>query len=453
MDSNRDDRQQLEHWDRRHVWHAFTQMADYEPLMVESAQGCWLTTSNGQRLLDGASSLWCNVHGHRHPRMDAAVIEQLGKVAHVTNLGMSNPTTIRLTKKLLEVVPPTLDCVFFSGDGASAVEAALKIAIQYWRQCDQPDRTQFIALGNSYHGDTIGSISVGGIKRLRDPFSSILFDVIHGPCPDRFRLPPEVGAEQATVHYLNAYEQLLDQHAGTIAAVIVEPIFQCAAGMIEHPHGFLAGLRRLTASRNILLIVDEIATGMGRTGKMWACQWEAVDPDIMCIGKGLTGGYLPMAATLTSRRVFEAFYSQNDTSKAFLHGHTYGGNPLAAAAALATLQIFEDEHTLEQIEETSRMLADRLLPLKQHPHVGDIRQRGLIAAVELVASRQPYQDYHIAEKRGSLACKAALSQGVWLRPLGNVVPLVPPFCISRAEIELLVDALWHGIDEATMRSD
>ncbi len=449
VDIERADVDCLKQWDKDHVWHAFTQMAEYEPLIIESAQGAWLKTVDGQRLLDGASSLWCNVLGHRHPRLDAAISDQLGKVAHVTNLGVSNPTTIRLAVKLLQVAPASLECVFFSGDGASAVEVALKMVVQFWRQNSQPQRRRFIALGGAYHGDTVGCVSVGGIARLRDPFDSMLFDVIHGPCPDAFRLPNGVQPEQACAHYVDEYRKLLDKHAGEIAAVIVEPLMQCAAGMVQQPAGFISGLRQLTADRDILLIVDEIAVGMGRSGKMWACQWENVEPDLMCIGKGLSGGYMPMAATLTSRRVWDAFLGTHQESRAFLHGHTYGGNPLGAAVSLATLQIFEDERTLDRVLELSKALAECLRALSDHPHVGNIRICGLIAAIDLVGSRLPRQEFASIDRRGVAVCDVARQHGVWLRPLGNIVPLVPPLCISPAEIKLLVDAVSHGIEAAT----
>ncbi len=306
--------QELLDWDRSHYWHAFTQMAEYEPFVIDRADGVWLFDTTGRPFLDGVSSMWCNVHGHRHPAIDQAIVDQLQRVAHVTSLGMSNPTTIELVKRLVELTPAGLETVFFSSDGACSVEIALKMAFQYWRQIasPQPQRNLFLALGDAYHGDTLGGVSVGGVSRFHAMFDPLLFDVVRGPCPDGYRLPPELSNEKCLAgdveigdctktplaeFYLSKYAQLIETYSDRLAAVIVEPIVQGAAGMVMHPPGFLQGLRALTQRHGILLIADEVATGMGRTGRMWACDWEGVEPDFMCLGKGLTGGYLPMAAT------------------------------------------------------------------------------------------------------------------------------------------------------------
>lgn len=427
-------------------------MAEYEPLVVDRAAGVWLFDSTGRALLDGVSSLWCNVHGHRHPAIDQAILDQLGRVAHVTSLGMSNSTTIDLVKRLVEVTPDGLECVFFSSDGACAVEVALKMAFQYWRQIasPQPQRDLFLALGDAYHGDTLGSVSVGGVSRFHAMFDPLLFDVVRGPCPDSYRLPERILPEHATEFYLSEYERLIDVFQDRLAAVVVEPLVQGAAGMVMHPPGFLRGLRELTRRYEILLIADEVATGMGRTGRLWACEWEDVQPDFLCTGKGLTGGYLPMAAAITTREVWNAFLGSYQQSKSFFHGHTFGGNPLAAAAALATLAIFETENTLENVERQGTYLSACLKPLETHPLVGSIRRKGLMAAVELVSNRAAQTPFPWVERRGWRACQAALKYDVWLRPLGNVIVIMPPLCCREEHIEQLAAAVIHGVHSATV---
>jgi adenosylmethionine---8-amino-7-oxononanoate aminotransferase len=438
---------ELRRLDRSAVWHAFSQMESYDGLIIDSAQGCWLTDMDGRRYLDGASSLWCNIHGHRHPHIDQAIRDQLDRVAHVTNLGMSHPITITLAKRLVDLSPTGLEHVFFCGDGASAVEVAMKLAFQYWRQCEapQPQRTTFLALGNAYHGDTIGTVSVGGVSRFHDLFKPLLFPILRGPCPDSYRLPPNIAAENATEHYLAEYRVLLERHAHELVAVIVEPLVQGAAGVVMHPPGFLKGIADLCKEFGCLWIADEIAVGMGRTGKLFACEHESVSPDFMCIGKGLTGGYLPMSATLATDKIWEAFLGTHEQSRSFLHGHTYGGNPLAAAAACATLDLFEIEGTLDSMPTKSSYLNEQLQALCQHPEVGDVRQRGMLAAVELVKDKKSKEAIPWQEQRAARVCQRALEKGVWLRPLGNVIPILPPLCVSEQELKILVDALKYGL--------
>lgn len=437
-----------QHWDRLHYWHAFTQMAEYDPLIIERAEGVWLFDQDGRRLLDGVSSMWCNVHGHQHPRIDAAIKEQLSRVAHVTSLGMSNPTTIELTKRLVGATPAGLECIFYSSDGSSAVEVALKMAFQYWRQCSapEPQRDLFLAVGNAYHGDTLGSVSVGGVSRFHAMFDPLLFDVVRGPCPDTYRRPAGMSDADLTANYLSQYAKLFDQYAGRLAAVIVEPLVQGAAGMVMQPAGFLRGLRELASQHDVFMIADEIAVGMGRTGRLWACEWEQVQPDFLCAGKGLSGGYLPLAATLTTRRVWDAFLGEYAQSRSFFHGHTYGGNPLACAAAIASLELFDEERTLANVEQRGQQLEAGLQRFCQHRHVGDIRRCGLIAAIELVADRATQSAFPWAERRGHLVCQAALSRGVWLRPLGNVIVVMPPLCVQPSHIEQIVDAIGYGLE-------
>jgi len=438
---------ELRSLDRSIVWHAFSQMSNYDGLIIDTAQGCWLTDIEGNRYLDGASSLWCNIHGHRHPHIDQAIRDQLDRVAHVTNLGMSHPTTIRLAQRLVDLAPAGLEHVFFSSDGASSVEVAMKLAFQYWRQCDTPEpkRTTFLALGSAYHGDTLGTVSVGGVSRFHALFEPLLFPVLRGPCPDSYRLPAGIELGQATEHYLQGYRRIFEAHAGEIIAVLVEPLLQAAAGMVIQPAGFLSGLAMLCKEFDCLLIADEIAVGMGRTGKMFACEHESVDPDFLCIGKGLTGGYLPMSATLTSNRVWKAFLGKHEDSKSFLHGHTYGGNPLSAAAAHATLDVFVSERTLENLCPKIDLLRSRLDLLRSCSDVGDIRQFGMMAAIELVSDKATKIPIPWQEQRAGRVCRRALEMGVWLRPIGNIIPIVPPLSVTEKELELLTNSLEYGL--------
>ena len=441
----------LRRWDRQNYWHGFTQMAEHEPFLIERAEGCTLFDAEGREYLDAVSSLWCNVHGHRHPKIDAAVRSQLDRVAHCTSLGAASPTTVRLAKRLADISPPGLEHVFFSDSGSTAVEAALTIAFQYWQQRDkpQPEKTQFVALDQAYHGDTLGAVSVGGMQQFHATYRPLLFDVFRLPTPDSYRMPKGVEADGLLDHHLAAAEALLAEHHHEIAAFIIEPLVQGAAGMIMHPPGYLRGVRELTRKYDVLLIADEVAVGMGRTGTMFACDQEDVVPDLLCLAKGITGGYLPLAATVATGEVWNAFLGGYAEMKTFFHGHTYGGNPLAAAAALATLDVFEEESTLERLPAKIKRLDDRLRRLSDHPHVGDARQRGLMAGVELVRDRGTATPYAWQERRGLRVCDHARRQGVWLRPLGDVVVIMPPLSITVDQIDQIMDVVEQSIDAAT----
>jgi adenosylmethionine-8-amino-7-oxononanoate aminotransferase len=442
---------ELEQWDRQIVWHAFTQMSEYEPLIIERAAGCTLIDIDGREYLDGVASLWCNIHGHRHPRLDAAVRDQLDRVAHVTSLGASNPTTIRLAKRLVDIAPAGLTRVFFSDNGATAVEVAIKMALQYWRQRSDPrgEKTRYLALGNAYHGDTLGVVSVGGVERFHAMFRPLLFDVLRAPAPDMYRLPEGVTQETVLQQYLGAVEHILEEHHNQLAAVVIEPLVQAAAGMMMHPRGYLRGLRELTRRYDVLLVADEVAVGFGRTGTMFACQQEEVTPDLLCLAKGLSGGYLPVAATLATDEIWQAFCGTYAESKTFFHGHTYGGNPLGAAVALATLDVFEEEQTLANLQPKIRRLGEHLRRLAQHPHVGDARQCGMIGAVELVRDRATKEPYPWEEKRGQRVCDVARGHGVLLRPLGNVLVILSPLSVTLDELDRIVAAMEAGIVAAT----
>ena len=442
---------ELHEWDQQHVWHAFTQMAEYTPFIVERGHGCTLFDIHGQPYLDGVSSLWCNVHGHNHPRINQAIRDQLDQVSHVTSLGASNPTTIRLARRLVERSPAALQHVFFASDGAAAVEVALKIAFQYWQQRTdpKPEKTRYLAFQQAYHGDTLGSVSVGGVDRFHNMFRPLLFDVVRAPIPDRYHLPKGVTPQSASEFYLQQLEALLETHHQELAAVIIEPLIQAAAGMVFHPDGFYRELRNLTRRFDVLLIADEVAVGWGKTGTLFASEQEQVCPDLLCLGKGLAGGYLPLSATLATTPLWEAFLGSHADLRTFYHGHTFSGNPLAAAAALATLDVFDEEETLRKIPEKSRLLSDYLAPLASHPHDGDIRQRGLIAAIELVRDRDHGEPFAWSERRGQRVCDFALSRGVWLRPLGDVIVVMPPLAIQPEELQQIAEAVRDGIDHAT----
>jgi adenosylmethionine-8-amino-7-oxononanoate aminotransferase len=363
---------------------------------------------------------------------------------------MAHPTTVKLARRLVELAPAGLNHIFFSDDGATAVEVALKMAFQYWRQrrvgsAHQDQRTKYLAWDNAYHGDTLGSVSVGGVARFHAMFRPLLFDVIRLPAPDMYRLPLGVTLAVACDYYLGQLETALKEHANELAAVVIEPLLQAAAGIITHPPGFLRGVRDLTKKYGVLLIADEVAVGFGRTGKMFACEHENVVPDFLCLAKGLTGGYLPLAATLATDEIYNAFLGRYEESKTFFHGHTYGGNPLGAAAALATLEIFDREQTLTHLQPKIDRLAQHLAGICDHPHVGDIRQRGLIAGIEVVRDRATKEPYPWDEKRGLRVCQHALDEGVWLRPLGNVIVIMPPLAISFAELDRICLAVEHGI--------
>ena len=444
----------LHELDRTVLWHAFSQMSEYDGLIIERAEGSWLTDIHGKKYFDGASSLWCNLFGHRVAQIDRALIDQLGQVAHVTNLGMSHPVSIRLAERLTQIAGRGLEHVFFAGDGASAVEVAMKLAFQYWGQCDRPEpgRTKFLALGDAYHGDTIGTVSVSGVSLFQKTFEPLLFEVLRGPCPDDYRRPQAISSSEACAHYLEAYEAILIEHHRSIAAVIAESCIQGAAGFVMQPKGFLAGLAKLCKKYNVLLILDEIAVGMGRTGRMFAFEHEeiaaggVIEPDFLCLGKGLTGGYLAMSATLSSRRIWEAFLGDYTESKTFFHGHTYGGNPLAAAAGLAVLDLLEGHlgdgrFSLEAIRANSECFAKVLEPLEDSPIIGQVRRLGMMAALVLVASKEtksPFQGY---KRMGKQICEQAISRGLWLRPLGDVVPILPAVTTPTQELVWLGETL------------
>jgi adenosylmethionine-8-amino-7-oxononanoate aminotransferase len=441
------DSAQLAVWDQEHYWHAFTQMAEYVPLVIARAEGVWLYDTDGNRYLDGISSMWCNLFGHRNPQVDAAIRDQLEQVAHATSLGLATPPAIELAKRLAELAPGDLDHVFFGSDGSSAIEAAIKIAFQYWRQCakPQPQKTKYIALGEAYHGDTIGSASVGGIDRFNAAFQPLLFDVIRLRTPNAQTMPPHTGAE----YYLAELEETLAREHESVAAMVIEPCLQAAAGMIFHPPGYLRGVRNLTRKYNVLLIADEIVTGCGRTGPLFACGSENVVPDLLCLGKSLTGGYLPLSATIATPEVYGAFLGSAISARAFRHGHTYAGNPLGAAAALATLELLTSSEVQQNLSAKVDQLTAMLAGLRSQPHVAATRQMGMIAALELTPNDDLNQRYPTEMRIAYQICRAALQRGLWLRPLGDTLVIMPPLSITSQELVFYFDALSAAIAEVT----
>ncbi len=440
---------ELAAWDHAHLWHPFTQMVDWlaeEPLIIAAAEGSYLVDCNGKRYLDGVSSLWCNVHGHRRTELDAALRAQLDRVAHSTLLGLANVPSILLAKRLADITPSRLTRVFYSDAGATAVEIALKMAFQYWRLRGDRRRTQFVALTESYHGDTLGAVSVGYSELFHRYFEPLLFPCLKLNPPHVYRWQRRMSDTQALQAAVTEAETLLDARGGDIAALIIEPLMQGAAGMWAQPLGYVRALRDLTQRHGILLICDEVATGFGRTGKMFAVEHDLVEPDLLCLGKGISGGYLPLAATLASEEIFGAFLGKYEEFKTFFHGHTYTGNPLACAVALASLDVFEHDRVLENVEARSRRLQGILrrdfLPLT---HVGDVRQWGLMVGVELVRDRGTREPYAPAEQVGAHVIMEARRRGVIVRPLGNVIVLMPPLSISQAELDHLCAVVCDAI--------
>jgi len=437
--------------DHQYLWHPFTQQADWEgdadPVIIRSARGRWLTDSRGRKLLDGVSSLWCNVHGHRVPAIDRAIKRQLGKVAHSTLLGSSNEPAILLAERLVKMSPKGLTRVFYSDSGSEANEIALKMAFQYWRQVPRPEpgRTRFLTLREGYHGDTLGAVSQGGIDLFHGIFGPLLFKNYQVPNPHLIRRGRPLSSKAWLQESLAPVEKILRKHASRIAAVHLEPLVSGAGGMWMHPDGFLRGIRRLCDQTGTLLIVDEVATGFGRLGTMFACQQEGVRPDLMAMAKNLTGGYLPLAATLASDRVYEAFKGTFQSLHTFYHGHTFTGNQLACAAALANLDLVERPSFLKGVRDKSKLLARELEPLQSHPRVGEIRLRGLMGGVELVTDRKTGKAYPYEWKMGYRVCAEARRRGVLLRPLGNVVVLMPPLGVSRGELKTLARVIRESI--------
>jgi len=431
------------------LWYPFTAMQDWEQhtqLSISAGQGNYLIADDGTRYLDGVASLWTNVHGHNHPHLNKAITEQVQKISHSTLLGLSNPLAEKLATELATITPEGLNHVFFSDSGSTAVEIALKQAFQYWQIKGHPEKQHFIHLDQAYHGDTLGAVAVGGIDIFHQVFGPLLIETHGIPCPNGYFHSRHTSQEAQEQTSLQALEERLNTSAETIAALIMEPLVQGAGGILTHTASYLAKVAQLCLQHDVLLILDEVATGFGRTGTLFAAEQADLSPDLMCLAKGITGGYLPLAATMCSDRIYNAFLAPRHEGKTFFHGHTYTGNALACAAALANLEIFESEQTMAHQASKGDYLRTRLSALGDHPHVGDIRQCGLMVGVELVADRQTGASFPSEQFVGHQVCMEARRHGVIIRNLSDVIVLMPPLSITHDEIDLLTEALGKGID-------
>jgi adenosylmethionine-8-amino-7-oxononanoate aminotransferase len=424
----------LTQWDKSHAWHPYTQMQDWtapahQPLFITRGEGVWLYDIEGKRYLDGNSTIWTNLHGHRHPRLDAALAAQAAKIAHVSALGFANEPATRLARALVQLWPAgTLQRVFFSDDGSTAIECAVKMALQYHQLTGHPERSGFAAFENAYHGDTMAAATLGGISTFTERFRRFGLSTRHFPD-------------------MAALKQMPRETSGTLAAVIIEPLIQGSAGMQTWPPGMLQALRVWCDERGVLLICDEVLTGFGRTGRMFACHHEGVVPDFLCLAKGLTGGYLPLAATLTRENIYEAFLGRYEELKTFFYGHSYTGNPLACAVALASLEVFAEEDTLTRLQPRIALMSELLSDLKaRHPqHLGAVRQCGFIAGLDVLADAPAGRPFPWQDQTGARICLAARDAGLLTRPIRDTLILMPPLCTSEAELRHAVQALSHGM--------
>ena len=438
--------------DLARVWHPCTQMKDHEclPMIpIRRARGVWLEDFDGNRYLDAISSWWVNLFGHAHPRIAAAVQAQARTLEHVMLAGFTHEPVVRLSEALVGIAPPGLSRCFYADNGSSAVEVALKMSFHYWLNRGEPARTRFVTLSNSYHGETLGALAVGDVPLYKATYRPLLMDCLVAPSPDGYGRAPGESREDFAARRLADLEELLARHEGEVCAVIVEPLVQCAGGMRMHPPAYLAGLRRACDRHRVHLIADEIAVGFGRTGTMFACEQAGVSPDFLCLSKGLTGGFLPLSVVLTGEEIYRAFYDDYGTLRAFLHSHSYTGNPLACAAALATLELFAGEDVLGSNRRKAARMAAAVAGLEDHPRVGEVRQSGMILAIEMAKDGPGRTPYPWQERRGLAVYRHALGRGVLLRPLGNVVYFMPPYVIDEEGIDLMAHTAVEGIDLAT----
>ncbi|PID23154.1 adenosylmethionine--8-amino-7-oxononanoate transaminase [Sporosarcina sp. P3] len=435
---------------KQYMWLPFTQMSDYEkdPLIIASGEGVTVTDIHGKTYLDGYSSLWLNVHGHRKKELDEAIQTQLQSIAHSTLLGAANIPSILLAEKLVKLVPERLTRVFYSDSGATSVEIAVKMAYQYWQNKGLEKKTRFVTVSNGYHGDTVGTMSVGSIELYHKVYTSLLFNALVIPFPSVYRHPSgnEDIVRDESLHELRL---LFEERHEEIAGMVLEPMIQGAGGMNTMPPGYLKGVEKLCNEFNILLIVDEVATGFGRTGKMFAVEHEGIQPDLMTVAKGLTGGYLPVAATFSTEEIYDAFYGKYEEMKTFFHGHSYTGNQLGCAVALANLEIFEKEQLVKQSEEKAEFLKELLVDVKQLPHVGDVRQCGLMCGIEMVKDKHTKESFPLESRIAYRATLEMRKLGLLTRPLGDVIVLMPPLATSNEQLAKMVALMVEGIKAVT----
>jgi len=434
--------------DLAHVWHPCTQMKDHEsvPLIpLRAGSGVWLEDFAGKRYVDGISSWWVNLFGHANPRINAAVRAQLERLEHAIFAGFTHEPAVLLAEELTRIAPPGLNRCFFADNGSAAIEVAVKMSFHFWRNSGRTRKTRFITLGNSYHGETLGALAVGNVELYKSIYQPLLMDVITVPSPDSFLREAGSSEAQHAERMFAHMEAALARHHEEVAAVIVEPLVQCAGGMRMYDPHYLKLLRQACDRHGVHLIADEIAVGFGRTGTMFACEQAGIRPDYLCLSKGLTGGYLPLSVVLTTDAVYDAFYDEYTKLNAFLHSHSYTGNPLACAAANATLAIFREEPVLQRNRDTAARLAASVAHLRDHPHVAEIRQRGMILAIEVVKDRATREPFAWQERRGLRIYRHALERGALIRPLGTTVYFMPPYVIEPEQIELLARVATEGI--------
>ncbi|MDR6678552.1 adenosylmethionine--8-amino-7-oxononanoate transaminase [Pseudomonas oryzihabitans] len=445
-------------WMRRDLevlWHPCTQMKDHEQLPVipiRRGEGVWLEDFDGNRYLDAVSSWWVNVFGHANPRINDRIKAQVDQLEHVILAGFSHQPVIELSERLVALTPAGLDRVFYADNGSSCIEVALKMSYHYWRNVGQPEKRRFVTLTNSYHGETVAAMSVGDVALFTETYQGLLLDTLKVPSPDCYLRPEGMGWEEHSRQMFAHMERTLAEHHRSVAAVIVEPLIQGATGMRMYHPVYLRLLREACDRYGVHLIHDEIAVGFGRTGTMFACEQAGIRPDFLCLSKALTGGYLPLAACLTTDEVYQAFYADYDTLRAFLHSHSYTGNPLACAAALATLDIFAEDDVIAANQPLAQRMAEATAHLVEHPQVGEVRQTGMALAIEMTADKARRTPYPWQERRGLAVYQHALSRGALLRPLGNVVYFLPPYVITPEQIDFLAEVATQGIDLATRTS-
>lgn len=435
---------------KKYLWLPFTQMKDYEeaPLIIESGEGVKVRDTEGKEYYDGFSSVWLNVHGHRKEELDDAIRQQLDKIAHSTLLGMTNVPATELAERLVNITPAGLDRVFYSDSGATAVEIALKMAFQYWKNIGVKGKDKFITMKNGYHGDTVGAVSVGGIDIFHQIYQPLLFESLKVPYPFVYR-HPSGDAVACREECLQELKNTLELHHQKVAALIVEPMMQGAGGMIRMPEGFLSEVKHLCDEYGVLVIFDEVATGFGRTGKLFACEHEDVVPDIMTAGKGITGGYLPIAVTMTSEQIYQAFYADYTELKTFFHGHSYTGNQLGCAVALANIDLFEKENIVEHVSKASEFVHKELNGLYDLEHVGDIRQIGFMTGIELVKDKHTKEPFAWEQRMGYKVSLQIRKDGMLTRPMGDVLVFMPPLCSTEEELKVMIDIMKHSLQKVT----
>jgi len=449
MDTN----ESLKQRDLAHLWHPCSQMKDHEwlPLIpIKSGRGVWLEDFDGRRYLDAISSWWVNLFGHSHPYINAQIRDQLERLEHVILAGFTHEPVIQLSERLADITPPGLSRCFYADNGSSAVEVALKMSFHYWKNRGHTRKTKFITLGNSYHGETLGALAVGDVALYKETYQPLLMQVITVPSPDCFTRDPGSSWREHSERMFQHMRETLERHADEVCAVFVEPLVQCAGNMRMYDPVYLTLLRQACDEFDVHLIADEIAVGFGRSGTMFACEQAQVSPDILCLSKGLTGGYLPLSVAVTNEHIYQAFYDEYTKLTAFLHSHSYTGNPLACSAALATLDLFRQEDVIGNNRLLAKTMADAVAELKDHPHVAEVRQTGMILAIEMIQNKPAHEAYPWQERRGLRVYQHALQQGVLLRPLANVVYFMPPYVINHEEIQLMAKTAIDGIHLATM---